>query len=225
MDGELLRWFYHRLMHDPILRHKPNYIYGDGIILLVYVFAVIRNRSVLWAGDIKHWPAWCQAVLQLPSRSQLNKRLKSESVTRWMLTINAELRDRLPRGARKVVDGKPLAVGGFSHDPDARWGKTPGGGWAKGYKLHAVVDADAAAIDAWQVPPRDGGEATVLRRDLIGRCGDLLHGATLRGDPNYDSNPAYRAVAEAGGRLIATRRKPYTGLGHCRHHPDRQIGR
>ena len=221
MDGELLCWFYHRLVNDPNLARKRHCTFGDGVVLLVYFFAVMNNRSILWASQLQHWPCWCRAVLRgrLPSRSQLNKRLRSESVLRWISVINAELRDRLPWGKDKVGDGKPMVVGGFSHDPDARWGKTPGDGWAKGYKLHALIDAVAAAFDAWQLTPLDGGEATVLRRDLLDGCD--LRGATLRADANYDSNPTYHAVAAAGGRLIAPRRKPGTGLGHRPHHPDR----
>ena len=179
------------------------------------------NRSISWASNLANWPLWCRAALRrLPSRSQVNKRLKTPSLARWIETIDAELRDRLPRGNDKVGDGKPMVVGGFSHDPDARWGKTPGDGWAKGYKLHAIIDAAAGAIEAWQITPLDAGEATVLRRDLVPDC-DLRGGVTLRADANYDSNPTYRAVAAAGGRLIAPRRKPGTGLGHCPHHPDR----
>jgi hypothetical protein len=220
MDGELLRWFYHRLLHDPNLRRKRRCTFGDGIVLLVHFFAVMNHRSILWASRIEHWPCWCRSVLKLPSRSQLNKRLRSASVARWIVAINRELRDRLPRSGDRVGDGKPLVVGGFSHDPDARWGKTPGErGWAKGYKLHAVIDSACAAFDAWQVTPLDGGEATVLRRDLIPACD--LRQCTLRADANYDSNPTYRVVAAAGGRLIAPRRKPHTGLGHRPHHPDR----
>jgi hypothetical protein len=219
MDGELLRWLYHRLMHDPNLARTRDCTFGDGVVLLAYFYAVMNHRSVLWASKIEHWPIWCRAVLALPSRAQLNKRLRTASVTRWITRVDAELRGRLPRGAAKVADGKPLTVGGFSHDRDARWGKTPGGGWSKGYKLHVVLDAARAAVDAWRVTPLDAGEATVLRRDLIGACD--LRGCTLRADANYDSNPAYRAVAEAGGRLVAPRRKPHTGLGHRRHHLDR----
>ena len=53
--------------------------------------------------------------------------------------------------------------------------------------------------------------------------GDIaaLNGVTLRADSNYDSNKLYRAVARRKGRLIASRKKPGTGLGHTKHHPDR----
>ena len=224
MVGELLRWLYHRLLHDPTLARTRDCTYGDGVVLLVYFYAALNNRSPLWASDRRNWPAWCRAAwrraaVALPSYSQLSKRLKTASVSRAIASVDAELRGRLPRGPGKVADGKPLPVGGFSHDPDARRGKVPGG-WALGYKLHVVADAAGGAIDAFAVTPLDAGEATVLRRDLVPRVG--LRGCTLRGDANYDSNPAYAAVADAGGRMAAPRRKPGRGLGHHGpQHPDR----
>ena len=224
MDGELLRWLYHRLLRDPTLAHARGCTYGDGVILLIYFYAALNNRSPLWASQRRNWPAWCRAALPpLPSYSQLNKRLKTASVTRGIAHVDAELRRRLPRGdADRVADGKPLVVSGFSHDPDATRGKVPDG-WARGYKLHVVVDAASGAIDAFAVTPLDAGEATVLRRDLV-PCLDLRAGGPgtlLRADANYDSNPTYRAAADAGGRLVAQRRKPGTGLGHHAQHPDR----
>jgi hypothetical protein len=64
----------------------------------------------------------------------------------------------------------------------------------------------------------DAGEATAMRRLVA--LADLA-GALLRGDGNYDANPLYAAVAARGGRLVANRKRPGTGLGHCPHHPDR----
>ena len=218
MDGELLRWLYHRLLHDPTLARTPGCTYGDGVVLLAHFYAASNNGSLLWASDPAHWPAWCRAAVRLPSYSQLNKRLKTVSVTGALASIDAELRDRLPRGHEKVADGKPLVVGGFSHDPDAARGKVPDG-WARGYKLHVIADAAAGAIDVHAVTPLDAGEATVLRRDLVPRVD--LRGCTLRDDANYDSNPCYGAVADAGGRMVASRRKPGSGLGHHPQHPDR----
>jgi hypothetical protein len=222
MDGELLRWLYHRLLHDPTLARTPGCTYGDGLVALVYFFAVLSERSPAWATCRKHWPIWCRAVLPKPliSTSQLNRRLKTDALRRLVTQLDAELRGRLPRGQAKVVDGKPLVINGYSHDPDAAWGKVPDG-WANGYKLHVVADAQSGGIDALEVTPLDAGEATVLRRDLLPRLGDLRGGCTLRGDANYDSNPTYRAVADAGGRHVAQRRKPGTGLGHHPQHPDR----
>jgi IS5 family transposase len=222
MDGELLRWLYHRLLHDPTLARTPGCTYGDGLVAFIYFFAVLSDRSPKWACRRTSWPPWCRAVLPKPliSYSQHNRRLQTESLQQLIARLNEELRDRLlPHGKAKVVDGKPLTVGGYSHDGDAAWGKVPDG-WANGYKLHAVADAGSGAIDAFAVTPLNAGEATVLRRQLIGQVD--LRDCTLRGDANYDSNPTYRAVADAGGRHVAQRRKPGTGLGHHPQHPDRR---
>ena len=221
MDGELLRWLYHRLLHDPKLAHTPGHTYGDGLIALIYFFAVLSGRSPKWACRRTSWPPWCRAVLPRPliSYAQLNRRLKANAFQQLVGRLDAELRGRLPRGDAKVVDGKPLVIGGYSHDRDAAvWGKVPDG-WARGYKLHVIIDAASGAIDAWAVTALQRGEATVLRRDLLDRVD--LRRCTLRGDANYDSNPTYRAVAAAGGRHVAQRRKAGTGLGHHPQHPDR----
>ena len=36
--------------------------YSDGLILLIYFFAAICNRSVSWASDLANWPLWCRAA-------------------------------------------------------------------------------------------------------------------------------------------------------------------
>lgn len=221
MDGELLRWLYHRLLHDPTLARTPDCTFGDGLVALIYFFAALSGRSPRWACRRTSWPPWCRAVLPRPliSYSQFNRRLKTEALRRLVAQLNEELRGRLPRGETKVVDGKALVINGYSHDRDAAWGKVPDG-WANGYKLHVVADASGGGIDALEVTALDAGEATVLRRGLLPRVD--LRGCTLRGDANYDSNATYRAVADAGGRHVAQRRKPGTGLGHHPQHPDRR---
>src|ERR1700683_1073767 len=215
MDGELLRWLYHRLLDDPTLRHSRNCTYGDGLIALIYLMAALSDRSPRWASDKTNWPIWCRR-LAFPSYSQLNKRLRARSVQTLITQLNLELRGRLPSTGDKIADGKPLVVGGYSHDPDARWGKVPDG-WARGYKVHVIADS-SGGIDHFAVTALDAGEATVLR-ELV--TGTDLQGAVVRADANYDSNPTYQAIADAKGKLVAVRRKPGTGLGHHPHHADR----
>ena len=227
MDGELLRWLYHRLLHDPTCNATHDCTYGEGLVAFIYFFGVSCGRSPRWASRRANWPAWCQAALPTPliSYSQLNRRLKRASLRHLIGRISDELRDQLTsrasrasRGHDKVVDGKPLVVGGYSHDRDADLGRVPDG-WARGYRLHVIVDGASGAIDAFEATSLRAGEATVLRERLVPRVD--LRGCVLRGDANYDSNPSYRVVARAGGRHVAQRRKPGRGLGHHRQHPDR----
>ncbi len=216
MHGELLSYLYHRLMHSDNARVAPGATFSDGLIVLIYFYAVMSNCSPRWASVKKHWPLWLR-WLKLPSYSQLMRRLREPAVRQLIARVNDECRERLGHSSEKFADGKPMVVGGFSKDPDAAVGKVPDG-YARGYRLHAVVDASCGAVDACDVTALDAGEPTVTRR-LVRRLD--LRGVLVRGDSNYDSNPLYRAVADAGGRLLAPRKKPGRGLGHRPHHPDR----
>lgn len=216
MDGELLRHLYHELFHRNKVSLPKRCDFSDEIVLFIYFIAVIHNRSTLWASRKANWPLWARRLV-CPSYSQIQRRLQTPSVQTRIERLHADLRHRLPRTREKVVDGKPLLVGGYSKDPDARWGKLPPHGWAKGYKLHAVVDA-CGAVEAFAVTSLPTGEAKVARSLLTPLD---LHGVTVRGDAAYDSNPLYAVTAERGGRLLAPRRKPGRGLGNRCHHPDR----
>ena len=216
MDDQLLRHLYHRLFHHATAHGSRRGRYSDELIVLIYFLAVLRERSPHWACDQRNWPLWMRR-LACPSYSQFIRRLKSVAVNQLLATLNDELHARLPQSRLKFCDGKPLVVGGFSKDPDSAEGVLPGDGWGRGYKLHVIVDC-TGRIDAFAVTPLDGGEPTTTRC-LLPRVS--MRGVILRGDNNYDSNLLYRAVALSGGRLIAPRKKPFTGLGHHPHHQDR----
>ena len=216
MEGQLLSWMYHRLIHSSSGIPRPDETFGDGLVALIFLYACLSDRSPRWACDKRNWPLWIRRV-EFPSYSQLMKRLKSPSVASLIETVDTELRGALPSGLDKVFDGKPLVVGGFSKDPDAKRGHVPRG-WARGYKLHVIVDETSGKIEAWDLTALNGGEPTTTL-ELLGKVD--LKGATARGDSNYDSNPLYAGVAEAGGRLMAPRKKPFTELGHHENHPDR----
>ncbi len=216
MESELLLSIYHRLFPSTSSNIRGHFRYSDAIVSLIYLFGVLYDRSTCWAHNKKNWPLWARR-LQFPSYSQLMRRLKKPQVMQMIQQMNQEFHGPMEAGNDKICDGKPLTVGGFSKDPDARRGKVPAG-WAKGYKLHAIIDENNGKIDAFTVTPLDVGEPTTACR--LVRKMNLDH-AKIRGDSNYDSNPFYAEVAKAGGRLIAPRKKPYTSLGHHKHHPDR----
>ncbi|MBA2434517.1 MAG: transposase [Chthoniobacterales bacterium] len=215
MDGELLRSMYHRLFHSPIAFPPPGCTYSDAIIVFIDVFASLCQQSHHWACDKRNWPPWTRR-LKFPSYSQFKKRFNDPHAGQLIDEINQEFCDQLPHSHEKFCDGKALVIGGFSKDPDARRGKVPAG-WAKGYKMHAIVDS-CGAIDAFEVTDLACGESTIARR-LIKHL-DLTN-VLLRGDSNYDSNLLYRDVADRDGRLRAPRKKPFTRLGHRTHHPHR----
>lgn len=161
MDGQLLRVLYHELFHA-VKRHFPRRCrYDDNVIVFVYFISVVADRSMRGAYDRRHWPLWARRLTR-PGYSQVMRRLNSDSVQHRLAELNAEYRARLPRTSQKAVDGKPLVVGVYSKDPDARWGKLNNRDWARGDKVHARVDA-CGAVDAFDVTPLDAGESSVAR--------------------------------------------------------------
>ena len=221
MDGQLLLRIYHQLFDPGKLRCPPGCIFSDSLIVLIQLLGVLSGRSPRWACQKQHWPLWMRRM-GAPSYSQFIRRLKSPSVLELIQEVNAQARAGLPQSKEKFCDGKPLSVGGFSKDPDTREGRLPGDGWGRGYKLHVIVDA-CGAVELFCISALNGGEPTHMAL-LVKQAAStgLFAEVTLRGDSAYDSNPLYAAVSEAGGRLIATRKRPGTGLGHStKHHPDR----
>jgi hypothetical protein len=216
MEDELLRVLYHQLVADARGNGRGRCKFADGVIGFIYLLAVVHDRSPRWAIDKRHWPLWLRRVLQPPSYSQLMRRLKTPLVQQHLRQLNQRWRDQLPRQRDKCCDGKPLVVGGFSKDPDAAWGKVPDG-WAKGYKVHTVVDS-LGAVEGFEVTPLNAAEAKVAGGIVAGLN---LAGSVMRGDASYDANALYAVVHRRGGRLIAPRRKPGRGLGHHPQHPDR----
>jgi hypothetical protein len=214
MDGDLLRSIYHGL-RDLGMMHTQGCTYSDGLIIIVEMVRQSLHLSAREALTHPRLPLWIRR-LGLPGVSQFNRRIKTPGVQQGLSRFNQSVRAKLARGGEKICDGKPLIVGGFSKDPDARTGHAPGG-WAKGYKLHVIAD-DGGAVETWRVTPLNTGEAGVAR-EMIDAID--LRGTLLRGDGNYDSVALYEKVCDAGGRLLAPRRKPGRGLGHHRQHPHR----
>jgi hypothetical protein len=216
MDGQLLRKLYHELFHNRKRMIARRCTYSDAIILWIHFIAVTHDRSHYWAHDKRNWPLWSRGLAR-PSYSQLMRRLQTPAIQTHLEALDQTFRSQLANSHDKAVDGKPLVVGAYSKDRDAKRGRLSSNAWGRGYKLHAIVDAHGG-IDAYAVTGLNAGESTVAQTLLKNVD---LRGATLRADANYDSGPLYTAVADRGGRLVAPRRKPGRGLGHRQHHPHR----
>jgi hypothetical protein len=146
------------------------------------------------------------------------------------------LRERFGHGPLKLVDAKPLPVGGYSKDRDARSGYATGT-LARGYKLHVLRDARCPAVpDHWVVASMNHKEVAVAPDLLDQRAAALamaLAGAAvawvslfgyLAGDNGYDSNRLYDLAMEVNLQLVAPPRRSAKGLGKIRHSPHRLRG-
>jgi Transposase DDE domain len=221
MEGELFASLYVIVQEEAKLRARPTRVrYSDLLIVLVYLWAVLHDRPVCWACNELNWPkemAW----LSLPSAPTMSRRLRTLSCWLLITALYDHLRtldtdgsagDRLCRR----IDTKPLAVGGFSKDRDARRGYATGG-LARGYKLAAAwgkgVVPDALFVTSLKVSDQQCGMAILdgLVQNNPAATGYLL------ADSTHDTNPLHEYAASLGFQLLTPRKKPGTALGHREH--------
>lgn len=223
MDGRVWSELYRVVTEVGKTHDRKRKQYSDARIALVFLWSVLHDRPRCWACDPENWPE-SERWRALPSRRTLGRRLRTVGVQLLIEQAQSHLRDRLPSSPLKLLDAKPLPVGGCSKDRDARVGRGAGGK-AKGYRLHGVVDALGGAVEAWRLAPMSANEKPVAREALLPElpAGTLYVAA----DNEYDGNPVYDAAAAAaphapGAQLVTTpRRVRPKGLGHRRQSPRR----
>lgn len=215
MDSHVWRLVYRtiREVDRGLPRHGRRPVFGDVLIVAIYIWTVEHDRPLCWGCDRRHYGSDFRPR-RLPSVSQFCKRIKTERCE----AILQGMHDRLARsdvGMRlSFLDGRALRVGAHSKDRDARSGPAPGG-MAKGYKLHAWATEDMR-IPIWSVVPLNLCEKTV--------AGVLLDARRAAGvvlaDSNYEAGWLYDRVAEKGGQLVTPLREN-VGSGHHRQSPSR----
>lgn len=199
-------------------------LYPDRLIVAMYLWSVWHDRPLCWACDRSHYGSLFRPR-KLPSVSQFTRRIKTERCRLILQHVHDQLAGRgLPVEAC-FIDGKPLVVGHASKDPDARNGKVGGGrgGWAKGYKLHAVVN-EHRRIVAWSVASLNVAEQSVAA-ELLHHLPPLSPTAVVMADSNYDSAQLHKASDPLGVSLIH-RLKGEDRVGEEGRHPVtlRQMG-
>lgn len=210
MERELWPRLYHMTQQAGAAVRQKGVTYQPQVIVLVLLWAALHDRPVRWACDGRNWATTTLRPAALPAPSTVSRRLRSIAVAVVLRLLEGRLRDAAEPALAQVIDGKPLVVGGLSHDPDARNGHGAGK-IARGYKLYAIW-AGAPVPEAWEVRPLNVNEAVVA---------PALMAATraqgyLLGDNQYDSSALYDAAATRGLRLLAARKDPDAGIspGH-----------
>jgi hypothetical protein len=202
--------------------------YSDAWVALVYLWAVLHDRPTGWACDARNWPAGERRWRVLPPRSTMSVRLRTVGVLALLARAQAALRDRLGRGASKWLDSKPLVVGGASKDRDARAGRAVRG-TARGYRLHAVVDAASGMVDAWRLAAMADNDKLVARRllpEAVAACATAgVPVLYVAADDGYGANDLYELPASAAARapppVVAARREAAKAPGHRKQSPRR----
>lgn len=192
-------------------------IYRDSVIVAVYFWAVVHDRPTSWACQPENWVQELNFG-RLPSQSTISRRLSKPNVQALLevLEHDPQITGPMDPTLVKVVDGKPLPVGGHSGDPDAKWGHGVRG-MVKGYKIFAIWGRGPMPLH-WEVGAMNVSEQSAAER-MIPRLPD--GGGYLLGDKLYDINKLYDAAAAVGYQLVAARKRPDTGLGHRHHSPAR----
>ena len=217
MERQLWPTLYHLVMTVGTSIRQVNVTYQPHIIVLVHLWAALHDRPAQWACDARNWAHTTLRPAALPAPSTLSRRLRSVAVGVLMRALARSLREVLPARLVQIIDGKPLPVGGASHDPDARNGHGAGK-IAKGYKLHAVWGARPMP-EAFAVEPMNQCETKAAER-LLPELADR-GGGYLLGDGEYDATGVFDAAGAVGYQLIAPREDPKAGLGHRRQSPYR----
>jgi DDE family transposase len=190
--------------------------YSSADILVVYFWAAVHDQPMCWAVDKLSWPVDLRPEC-LPSQSTMSRRMRHSDVQQLMTQIEQTWLGVVGACATltRMIDGKPLTVGGVSKDADAGYGRGAGG-MQKGYKLFAVWGGGPLPI-AWALGAMNKSEKTMARQLIP----SLPGGGYLLGDPEYDSNALFDLAHEAGHQLVTPKRQKHRGIGHRPQSPYR----
>jgi len=194
--------------------------FSDAAIVTAYLWAALWDRPVSWACQSENWLVQWRWQ-SLPSPSTMSRRLRTVGVLTLLEQALEALVELFPSSLCKLIDSKPLVVSVYSKDREARIGHGCGLP-AKGYKIHAIVDARSRMPQRWILAPmnrHDAGIAPALIASM-----PRSRAAYLIGDNAYDSNNLYEKTAEKQCQLLAPRRPSAKELGRCQHSPHRIIG-
>jgi hypothetical protein len=215
MDSQGWRCLYRILVQEArgLAPHQRRPKFTDLLIVGMFLWAVAHDRPMCWACRPCNYHGAFRPR-KLPSASQFSRRLREERTEQLLGRVFERLAE--PDRPTPVIylDGKPLVVGACSKDPDAHAGRVYGG-FARGYKLHAITTEDKRIL-CWAVAPLNVDERTMAATLLA----KVQPQGLVLADGNYDSSKLYDQVAESGGYLLTPLPKN-AGTGHHYQSPWR----
>lgn len=196
--------------------HQKDVTYQPWVIVAVVLWAALHDRPVSWACEPRHWSTTKLRPSCLPSPSTLSRRMATVSTAlAWRALEDLVRREGVP-GVLSELDGKPLTVGGYSKDREAKVGYATGG-FARGYRLHALWSGRLLP-EAWEVTPLNVKESTV-GRSLVRQA---ARGGYILADSQYDAGELFERAAEGGYQLLVPAKRPGIGRGHRPVSPHRR---
>lgn len=198
--------------------------FSDAVIVKVYFWSTHSDRPVVWACDESNWTVpLLEMIGTLPSQPTMSRRLRTVGVLELIERVQAKLADALADNVVKVVDSKPLRVGSYSKDRDAKRGRAAGE-MARGYKLHALTSGKSFKL--WTLTAMNTndqvGAVTLLPKLLDGGAGGGGWGY-VAADNGYDANPMHRLTRAANHQLVAPPRKSNAHVRDVRRNTPERI--
>jgi hypothetical protein len=192
--------------------------FSDAVIVKVYFWSTHCDRSVDWACQERNWP---QKLLDdvtgvLPSQPTMSRRMRTVGVLQLIERVQNLLAEALEDDVVKVIDSKPLKVGSYSKDRDAKRGRAAGD-MARGYKLHAITCGKA--FKYWTLTAMNSN-------DQIGAAmlvGKLNAWGYISADNGYDANAVYQRARDVNHQLIAPPRKNNAHVRDTRRNTPERI--
>ena len=144
-EAKLYRALYRLVYATPHTPRRPRELYDDRWVVMVHLWGVLHDRSQSWSCDPANWPDDVLDGRPLISQSRLSRRLRTVGVLQLLDRLLDAATSLFPTPLAKAIDSKPLTVGAYSKDRDAKEkGRVANGQFAKGYRLHAVMHGRVA---------------------------------------------------------------------------------
>ncbi len=214
MSSQGWRILYRILKREARRLPRPGrrFVYSDTLIAAMFFWSVWHDRPQCWACRRDSYNGLFRPR-RLPSVSEFNKRIRSERMTRLLESVFAVLSSNEAVGDVCILDSRPLPVGACSKDRAARVGRVYGG-FARGYRLHALV-AENGVVLAWELAAMNEADSTVAHT-LLPRA---PAGSRVLADANYDRAPLYDCATKHGLDLMA---RPIKNAGQG-HRPQNSV--
>jgi hypothetical protein len=223
MEAKLYRALYRLVYATPHAPRRPREQYTDRWVVLIYLWSVLHDRRASWACRPESWRG-VELDGPLISQSRLSRRLRTVGVLQLverLLAAASELAGNADTGGEpplvKQIDSKPMTVGAYSKDADAKRGRLADGQFAKGYRLHAVTHG--RAVRHWTLLPLNEHDSAAAPR-LLPR---LEGGGYVAADNAYDSNECHALAAAANHQLVAPPRECNKGVRDAKHNGPQRL--
>ena len=169
----------------------PKAQHSDVLVLSMLFWSVAHDRPLCWACERTNYGGHFRPR-RLPSVSQFCRRVKTDRFQAFLQHIHDALTNESQLAGLNFFDGKPLAVGNYSRDPDARRGYGAGR-IERGYKLHALV-TEKRQFASWSVQPMNTNEMRAARA-IVAQLPDVPSGSIFMADGNYDAHILHKEIS------------------------------